>query len=227
MIPNLELITIGTLTLVDVRTIAELEERKRVLQVGRDALEALITRTRQSINCMKNFLSAESEALRKFIAANPRATREEIKNFRAAAVFNDSECDLRLESKALAIYQGEPVPRNLLGMFFLYNVKVVSESKSLIEVTAYPAPGIPFEGDVDWARAVGAVLKHGLDTSIPLVDGRVLDIVAWEFPTRDSHAWTGEPWAELLIADLVADEFPKEDSEGKLRRFSRKSVRTR
>lgn len=219
-IPNIETFTIGTLNLVDVRTIAELEERKRVLQVGRGALEDLITRTRQSINCMKSFLNASDSALKEFIAANPRATPAEIKNFQDTVVLNDSECDLRLEAKALVVYQGDPVPRNLLGMFFLYNLKVVSSSRSLIEMTAYPAPGIPFTGDIDWVRVVRAVLKHGLEVSIPLADGRVLDIVAWEFPTRDSHAWTSSS-AGLLIDELEADGFPREAVDGKLRRLSR------
>lgn len=226
MIPNLQEFTAGEFTLVDTATITDAVERGRVMQAGRQNLVDLIAKTRDTRICSgQTFLLAEEDGLRVFLARNPRATPVEIQAFRDTfdPGFDDSECDPRLDSKAFAIYQGRA--RDLLGAFFLYNMRTISDGRSVIEATAYPAPAFPFVNGADWSSTVATILRRLLQ-DIDTVDGRTLQLTAIDFPTRIGHAWAGEPWAERFVTDFAGEGFEKDvDEGGTLKRFRRRLAR--
>lgn len=220
-IPSLKPFAVGNFILVDVDTLSDAEERNRVTRAGRALLLDLIQRTRTTPLCSDTlFLRKQSEAWHELVTRNSNANwaafRESFDPGLAA-----SDCDPRLGVKTLGVYRDDPTPVNFVGVFFLYNVRVLRESRRRIEVSSYPAPAIPFDNDVSWARMVRSILKRMLEASVTLVDGREMDMVSWEFPTTAGEAWSGEPWAERLVADLVADGFSRETEDGKLRRFKR------
>lgn len=226
MIPNLKDIALGPLTLVDVGTLPA-EEHQRALLLGRRALTDLIAKTRQTQICNPMaFAVIETAAVREFLAANPEATRAEIRAFRDTFdLKDDSECDIRLDEKALAIYRGVPADRDLMGVFFLYNIATMSTRGQSMRVTAYPAPGFPFQDSVRWANQMKALMLGLLETPLRFVDGGVLDILAWKFPTRADHAWAGELWAERLLAGFRDDGYILELVNGILFTFKRKAGR--
>lgn len=226
MIPNLQEFTAGEFTLADIRTIADARERGRAMSLGRRSLAQLIAKTRDTRVCdPRVFFESEEAELRKFLARNPRATQSDIRVFRDGfdPGFDDSECDPRLDSKAFVIYQGRA--RDLLGAFFLYNMRTISDGRSTIEATAYPAPAFPFVDGADWSSTVATILRRLLQ-DIALVDGRTLQLTAIDFPTRIGHAWAGEPWAERFVTDFAGEGFEKDvDEGGTLKRFRRAAAR--
>ena len=221
MIPNLLPFEAGPFTIVDARTLPP-KDRARVLKRGRRLLLDLIKKTRTTRLCRpEEYVTRRSDAWKELAGRNPKADWAVF----AAAFdpgFDDSDYDPRLYEKVLAIFRGDPRDGDLLGVLFLYNVEIMGTSSTRIGVTAYPAPGIPFAGDADWADKVRRFLKKPLEFDLPLDDGRALRILSWKFPTRDGHAWAGEPWAERLVSALEADGFVRTDSGGKLREFSRR-----
>lgn len=222
MIPNLLPYEVGPFTIVDVRGISDPRERSRVVTQGKRHLLALIRKTRTTTLCKpEKFYSRRSDAWKRLARQDPNA---DWSTFVATfdPRFDDSDYDPRLHEKALAIFRGDPWDRDLLGVLFLYNVEVMETSPTRIGVTAYPAPGIPFTGDADWADSMRRLLKEFLEVDLLLDDGRVLRILSWKFPTRNGHAWSGEPWAERLVSALEADGFVRTDSGGKLKEFSRR-----
>ncbi len=225
MIGNLRPLTVGPFTLVDVLTISDLVERERVLAQGRRHLLDLIRKTRTTRLCTPDVFNQRiSEAWKELATRNPRADWIEFSTTFDAEL-DDSECDPRLSELAFAIYRGDLADRNLLGVFYLYNVEVIRSSETELEITAYPAPGIPFVNDVEWSDQVRSFLKKALEFDFIQEDGILVKLLAWKFPTREGHAWAGEPWAERLVSSLVADGFPRTDSDGKLREFSRRPAR--
>lgn len=220
MISNILLLRTGPFTIVDVNAISDEEERLRVRRGGRRLLLDLIQKTRGTRLCRPDeFIMRRSDAWKKLARRNPKADWEEfVATFDPG--FDDSDCDHRLDQKAFVIYQ-DPGEWNFLGVLYLYNVEIIGTTPTEIEVTAYPAPGLPFVSDVAWSNLVRRFLKLALESDFPLEDGKVLRVVSWKFPTREDHAWSGEPWAERLVSALEADEFEKEVVRGKLRKFSR------
>lgn len=225
MIPNLKPFAVGEFLLVDVDTLSDAEERTRAIRVGRALLLDLIQRTRTTPLCSAApFRQRQSEAWIKLASRNPDADWTAFSESFDSGL-PASDCDPRLEIKTLAVYRDDPAPANFVGVFFLYNVRVLLESDRRIEVSAYPAPAVPFDSEADWIRITQSILKRMLEASITLTDRRELDLVSWEFPTTDCEVWAGEPWAERLVADLTADGFTRETEDGKLRRFKRQTVR--
>ncbi len=140
--------------------------------------------------------------------ANPTGSRAEFLA-RFDPGYDDADCDERLPGIYFVVNHG----RNVVGSWILYNVKQVSSTRDALEVTAYPAPGIPIEGrEPSFLAELTVTMAQFLLRDLPMEDGRVFRLLEWEFPTDQAgHQWADSPiWSEvqarLLAAGLVRQD---------------------
>lgn len=112
---------------------------------------------------------------------------------------------------ALGIQGGDLKP---LGMLVLYGCQIESERDRVLQVRAFPAPGMSAAGKLTMEETVAAVMRYVLDTELDLVDGRRLDVVQWDFPEEPGEQWIGHPVSTAVISDGMSrdDEVVYRDS---------------
>lgn len=103
-----------------------------------------------------------------------------------AIVRDDSDCDPRLPFLTL----GVTTPSGqLLGLFVIYNMEILSDVSDITTLTAMPMPGCRaapgFSLQETWSEIMDWILFR--DFIAP--GGKKVDLVGWRFPTRDTHRW--------------------------------------
>ncbi len=212
---------IGLLSLTDLSTVRDVQRVRRAKRLGLKYLTGLIARTRDTRLCDPDlFLHRRSEAWKRAHDRDSTLTWEKfLRGFDPQ--LTDSDCDSRLMEVSLEVQRDG----RLVGVWYLYNVRTVSESDTLVEATAYPAPGLPFVDADSWASALKRIMVSFLNRDLQLKDGRAFRLVAWEFPTEPGHRWRGEAWAEKLMADLQGEGLPRDDRpDGTVRRIRRRAL---
>ena len=117
---------------------------------------------------------------------------------------DDAYSDPRLQLITVGMRELQQSGQIVGGLKF-YNLKIVSSTEEKIEATAYCAPGVPFESEEEFNDLASKVMRHYLDVDLPMVDGRIFDLVAWEFPTDDpSQRWEGS-LGEQLVSDSLSE----------------------
>ncbi len=210
---------IGLLWLTDLSTMRDAQRIQRAKWLGRQHLMGLIARTRATQLCDVQLVNRRrSDAWKRAHARDGTLTWEKfLQTFDPQ--LSDSDCDNRLGDSSLEVQRDG----RLVGVWYLYNVCTVSESDTLVEATAYPAPGLPFMDTDSWAQTLKRIMVSFLNRDLQLEDGRAFRLVGWEFPTEPGHRWRGEVWAEKLLADLRDEGLPRDNRpDGTVRRIRRK-----
>jgi hypothetical protein len=134
--------------------------------------------------------------LREWLKTHPKSSRHEF-NEQFDPAYTDAEHDERLRSYRFVVTLGG----RTAGSWVLYNVKVLTSDNERLRVSAYPAPGLALKGrEPSFVREVSVVLGQFITRELPMDDGRVFDLVEWEFPTDDErYAWSGTPvWGQIM-----------------------------
>lgn len=210
---------IGPLTLTDLAAVDNPKRVARVKALGRRHLTRLIARTRVTSLCDINLVRSRRSGAWK--QAHKQDTSLTWATFLESfdPQLSDSDCDSRLRESALEVRRDG----KLVGVWYLYNIRTVSESDTLVEATAYPAPGLPFVDVDSWALGLKRIMMAFLNQDLLLVDGRRFRLMGWEFPTEPGHRWRGEAWVDKLMTYLQSEGFPRDmKPDGTVRRIRRK-----
>lgn len=103
--------------------------------------------------------------------------------------YDDTDCDVSLDQIIFAVFQRGR--EKAIGSWILYNVRTLLSTLGTREVTAYPAPGLPYRGvERQWERSMVKILEYFLENALPVSDGSTFQVVGWEFPSdRSGHHW--------------------------------------
>lgn len=217
-------IRLGPLRLVDLSSMRDKVQAQTLRTAGEELLKSLIAQTRTTRLCDTGLVGRrEREAWEALVevegAAADRA--EFLATFDPG--LDNADCDIRLPTFALAVHRN----REFLGVFFLYNVKITSETRAEVRAMAYAAPALSFDrrDETSWVRVVRLIMGGFLKNDLALKDGRQFVLEAWKFPTdKVDHRWSGESWAESLMSDLTADGGIQETKDGVVRKVRRRLV---
>jgi len=99
----------------------------------------------------------------------------------------DNGTDPRLPAVNFVTYRDAEI----VGMFGLYNMSPFGYGWQ-----ACPMPG--FHPTESW----GDVMAFLLENDVTDVDGTVIDLRRWCYPTNPGHAWAGAPVADLAVSKL-------------------------
>jgi hypothetical protein len=224
MIFPLQTFSVGNLTFKDLASIEDRVQAGIYAAKGRNNLRTLIARSRETVICGVECKATQliTEAWLDAKKRNPELTYEEFIS-RLDLEFDNTVWDDRLETIALGMWEG----RTFIGVFFLYNIKTITEDRDSIQVSAYPAPGFIFVDNSNWVNNMNRILSLFLDLELTMIDGRKFDLVEWQFPTdRSDQSWTSgsEQWAIDLMAALTANtNFTVETKDGSIRTLKKKT----
>jgi len=108
-----------------------------------------------------------------------------------AIVRDRSELDPRLgilSFVALERLNGEEI----FGIFTLYNIRVESETPSLITINCMPVPGIKQVRNRTLESMWTDIMRSMLQFDMSTEDGREIDVIEWRFPDRGTQNWGGD-----------------------------------
>lgn len=205
-IPQLGSLQVGDMLLTDARDLRHREYTDAQLAPLRDAkkkLQAWVTMRREgTLTCASQdtVQVRYSRELAIYQSANRDAT---VDDFEAVynPTYDDSEVDPRLGLVSFTVSQGD----RFVGLFNLYNLRIVSDDRTKLSITASPSPSFEtsrgYMNDAD----VGDVMLALMDRDIGIIGSEtVCDLVGWDFPTRPDMEWGQQPFSLVVLAKLAS-----------------------
>ncbi len=162
----------------------------------------LLDRTRPSVrlcSAQNDVTARMSDAWNKARQASPGITWDAFSEL-SDPVLDDSDPDPRLGEIMFSVWhEGEAV-----GGWGLYNVRV-RDGRAAFRISAMAIPAISGIGRHSARFVWVAIMRHILETDLECRDSKPIDLDAWRFPTRSSHAWKNADPREIMdgvISDL-------------------------
>lgn len=137
---------------------------------------------------------------------NAALTRQEFEKT-YIPVIDDSELDPRLGALTFVVKQKSA---GVVGLFHLWNVTVNYEFDDDMDISAYASPSLETSrGMMHW-EDIESIMRTLLEKDLHFVNGAVLDLEEWQFPTRADRAWV-ERRGELTSARRVIEALSDHD----------------
>lgn len=226
IVENIEIPALG-LTLVDIRALPDevgIEGRKILVDVLQ---RQVLDRQRAGVGLCSMEQSEHQDALyRQATEREPDLTLTAFLARGDSVVRDDSDCDPRLDLINFAVFVTQP--RELFGLFTLYNVVIETDDPSGITATAMAMPGCRPAPDRTQRETWAGIMRWILENDFQ-IGGRKVDFIEWRFPTRPGHQWklSGDeldavglgntsaavPQRGLVVADLDGHDLT-EDPDG-------------
>lgn len=193
-IPKVDSFQLSGFTLQDARTIDPNQYTSSQLAPIREAWQALqsfVSKERPGTLTCTADTSVESRyriAFDLWRSTNPEGTTDDF-DLVYQPEYDDTDLDPRLG--ALSLVMSVLNPESFVGVFHLYNIRVLSDTARKLSISAYASPSFTTSRGFIDPDVVGPLMKGLLETDVFFLgSSRVLDLEEWRFPTRESHAWS-------------------------------------
>ncbi len=119
-----------------------------------------------------------------------------------------SEQNPRLAVLQLVVIEKMGV-QEILGYFTLYNIKVEVEDAGGFQINAMVVPGMNTLGPRTLETMWTQIMRRMMQFDMVTVDGRIIDLIEWQFPDRVTQNWGGQEvlgsgFSANRVVDLVA-----------------------
>lgn len=220
--PRLGGLTVGDMVLADARDLSDQAHSEAALEPIRQAwakLQEWSTAQREEVLICANDRSVEGRynaAFDIYRRGRPDRTTDDF-DLVYKPTYDDTDVDPRLGAISFTVSIGG----TFIGLFHLYNVRLEGEMDELgvQKITAAISPSITTPRGYLDPDDVGEIMDALLLEDIPVAEAqRVIDLVQWDFPTREDRKWTTSFAASVFTHLGEHERTDKDEAPSKVRR---------